>query len=437
MKTKQADVRLPWEENESEEVGKEMERSVSVEEEKQRRMKLAQEEEIVEFWDECFLWEDQALLPSEENYDENDEEERKKWVVYRLSEDPERQKLCPAPVRLCDYADKDVSMAPEVIQGLLRWKEKMLVTGASKSGKSFLLMELAIALANGSSWLGFSCRRVRVLFLNVEMEHQAAVKRMQNICANQGIDTHSLPFLSIQTVRGTDMDLKGLKCLLENMADRENEISYDVLIIDPVYKLLSGDENSTTSINELARLTDWICQTLKLTVIYSHHHSKGAKGNVRAMDRSSGSGVFARDADAILDLIELDVPEAVREMPENKEITVLRMESVLRDYPRYEPKNLIFRYPVHEVDTEGLLSNAGVAGAYRSNLSKSSKRVPEKVRKQAVREAYEELSMKSIPVELKDLAKQMGITERGARNRLKDLEDEFWVRAGLVGRIAG
>ena len=36
--------------------------------------------------------------------------------------------------------------------------------------------------------------------------------------------------------------------------------------------------------------------------------SKGAQGGKKAMDRASGSGVFARDPDAQLDVIELKKP---------------------------------------------------------------------------------------------------------------------------------
>ena len=45
--------------------------------------------------------------------------------------------------------------------------------------------------------------------------------------------------------------------------------------------------------------------------VYCHHHSKGAQGMKKAMDRASGSGVFARDPDAQLDIIELEMTEEV------------------------------------------------------------------------------------------------------------------------------
>ena len=45
--------------------------------------------------------------------------------------------------------------------------------------------------------------------------------------------------------------------------------------------------------------------------VYCHHHSKGGQGMKKAMDRASGSGVFARDPDAQLDIIELEMTEEV------------------------------------------------------------------------------------------------------------------------------
>ncbi|NEW06366.1 hypothetical protein GK047_10115 [Paenibacillus sp. SYP-B3998] len=55
---------------------------------------------------------------------------------------------------------------------------------------------------------------------------------------------------------------------------------------------------------------DKIATELGASVIYCHHHSKGSQGGKKSMDRASGSGVFARDPDALIDLVELDVTEA-------------------------------------------------------------------------------------------------------------------------------
>ncbi len=409
------------EESEEDEEGEEEEED----EEDDDDMEFYMETEMTPFKARYLEWKQQAPI-----------QPKNWWIVYQPCIDPDKEKKCPLPVPLSLYSKRNVEPAPELIHGLLRGGEKMLLTGASKSGKSFLLMELALALATGRSWLGFPCEKTHVLYLNVEMEDMAAAWRIKKICEQWDIDMSSINRLSMRTITGKGMNLRRLRRYLEGL-NEEKELVYDVIIIDPIYKLLEGDENSSTTINQLTDLTDWICQELNMTVIYSHHHSKGSKGSTRAMDRSSGSGIFARDADALVDLIELEVPPEVREKPDNKDITAFRMEAVLRDYPRFEPINLFFRYPVHELDTEGILAETGIAGVPRSNLNKSSKRVSEKDRKASVKKAYEKLNKDGRPVAIKALAKEIGVSERCTRDRLKELTEEFWVEAGLVGRIAG
>ena len=63
---------------------------------------------------------------------------------------------------------------------------------------------------------------------------------------------------------------------------------------------------------------DKVCTELGVAVIYCHHHSKGSQGSKKSMDRASGSGVFARDPDAMLDMIELELSEEALKQEENK-----------------------------------------------------------------------------------------------------------------------
>ena len=73
---------------------------------------------------------------------------------------------------------------------------------------------------------------------------------------------------------------------------------FDAIIIDPIYKVITGDENNASDMGVFSNLFDKICNETGCAAIYCHHHSKGSQGFKRAMDRASGSGVFARDPDA-------------------------------------------------------------------------------------------------------------------------------------------
>ena len=87
----------------------------------------------------------------------------------------------PAIVTLDDFGDDPLEPPPELIQGILRVGHKMLISGSSKAGKSFLLMELAIAIAEGKQWLGFQCRKGRVLYVNLEIDSISCVNRFRKI----------------------------------------------------------------------------------------------------------------------------------------------------------------------------------------------------------------------------------------------------------------
>lgn len=92
---------------------------------------------------------------------------------------------------LAEYKDNPPILPEELIQGILRRGHKMLISGSSKAGKSFLLMELCIAIAEGTKWLGFSCRKGRVLYVNLEIDPASCINRFLKIYEALGLPSGS------------------------------------------------------------------------------------------------------------------------------------------------------------------------------------------------------------------------------------------------------
>ena len=327
----------------------------------------------------------------------------------------------------------------EVIQGILRKRRKMLLSGPSKSAKSCLLMELAIALTEGTSWLGFPCKKSNVLYINLELDRDTAFLRFKSMFRELGIKRKKYTVedefsdnLTLWNMRGYT---RPIQALAEPIAFVCMEKEIDVVIIDPIYKVLCGDENNAGEIGRVCNTLDWIAREGNCAVIFSHHHSKGAKGNKQVLDRSSGSGVFGRDPDAILDLIQLEPSAAAQERMGGAQTTAWRMEAVLREFPSIDPINCWFRFPIHILDTEGLLDESSVAGSRESNLTKSSKRVSVENRKESFNRAYAELSEDGRPVKIDDMAKKMGVSKQTVRNWYKDVEDEYWLDSNMIGKL--
>lgn len=252
---------------------------------------------------------------------------------------------------------KTPPLKPELIRGILRQGHKMLLAGSSKAGKSFALMELALAISTGGEWLGWPCEKGKVLYCNFELDEASARNRFNAICAYRGMD-------AAEACAGiTDWNLRGYNLTAKDFAlrlfSRAREAGFLAVIIDPIYKLGLGDENSAGDVGSFLGVLDTICTTLGCAVIYCHHHSKGAQSGKAVADRASGSGVFSRDADAILDLMQLrptsSLPSWAVDAPK---ATAWRVSAVLREFEEPAPKNVWFRYPVHLPDAEDLLTDA-------------------------------------------------------------------------------
>ena len=236
----------------------------------------------------------------------------------------------------------------ELIQGVMRKGGKLMLAGASKSGKTCLLLSLAICLSTGAEWCGMRCAKGRVLFVNLEVREEMFMHRQYETCKAMNVDFRIVSEnLKLCTLRGKFSEIKEL---VDSLFAAVHANEYNVIIIDPAYKVQDGIENNADSITRFCGELDRLAEGLGCSVIYSHHHSKGYQAWKDAEDRASGSGVFARDADAIIDMIELKPDD------DSSEGVPFRMEFVLRGFREHRPVNVWFDYPCHRLDTTGALA---------------------------------------------------------------------------------
>lgn len=275
------------------------------------------------------------------------------WLKYNESNTDDWPDIVPLSEALKDPPP----LADVLIQGILRKGHKMLISGPSKAGKSFFLMELAMALANGQKWIGFQCRKSRVLYINFEIDSASCIHRLMDIRAalmENGTDCSHSEDLMVWNLRGHAMPLNEM---VPKITAKCKDFNLDVILVDPIYKVLMGDENNASDMGAFCNEFDKIANLLHCSVIYCHHHSKGAQGFKKAMDRASGSGVFARDPDAQLDMLEI---ETNQEYIDSNTDTAWQIESSLREFPNIIPKRIWFRYPLHEEEREGELERQPV-----------------------------------------------------------------------------
>ena len=87
----------------------------------------------------------------------------------------------PNPESLFEVWEDLPELAPPLIEGVLRQGHKMLIAGPSKAGKSYSLIELCCAIAEGKTWLGWQCTQGRVLYVNLELDRASCLHRFKDI----------------------------------------------------------------------------------------------------------------------------------------------------------------------------------------------------------------------------------------------------------------
>lgn len=320
----------------------------------------------------------------------------------------------PDPESLAAEWNDPPELSPPLIDGVLRQGHKMLLAGPSKAGKSYALIELCAAIAEGKSWLGFKCAQGKVMYVNLELDRASCLHRFKDVYSALGYNADNISNIDIWNLRGRSVPMDKLAPKLIRRAQKKD---YIAVIIDPIYKIITGDENSADQMAHFCNQFDKVCSEVGCAVIYCHHHSKGGQGGKKSMDRASGSGVFARDPDALLDLTELDITDGIRKAEDDKLIcsvclewisrfnpnfkesvsqddlfsaakmrehalrelseasyklmcvdisngkqararrTAWRIEGTLREFASFPPINCWFDYPIHKTDSSGVLAD--------------------------------------------------------------------------------
>ena len=306
-------------------------------------------------------------------------------------------------------------LAPELIEGVLRRGHKMLLTGPSKAGKSFALIQMCIALATGGDWMGHKCRKGEVLYVNFELDAASCKNRFYDVYSAMGIEPAK--GITIWNLRGKSVPLNKLVPKLIRRASTR----YSAIILDPIYKTLTGDENSAKDMSDFCGFIDRLARETEASIIYCHHHSKGSQSGKSSMDRGSGSGVFARDPDAIVDMVQINPADCDLSLDDG--VTAWRLSYTLREFMSPLPREVLFDYPLHKI-TDQLHDAAEMYGASMAQKRERGQRSIQKRKEQDIKELHdwvENMYRTSLkPISLKELSDQYDKSESTLKRWIQD-----------------
>jgi hypothetical protein len=223
----------------------------------------------------------------------------------------------------------------QLIEGLLHKGSKLSLGGSSKAFKTWILAGLGIAVSSGSDWMGFKTTKGKVLFLNFEIQPSAWQSRIAAITKAKGI-TLEPDMFQLWNLRGYGADFR---TLIPKIIERAQSESYSLIILDPIYKLYGAtDENAAGDVAALLNSLEHLAVETGAAIAYGTHFAKGNASTKEALDRISGSGVFARDPDSLIIFTAHEEPMA------------FTVEPILRNFKPIEPFVVRWNFPMMERD---------------------------------------------------------------------------------------
>ena len=191
-----------------------------------------------------------------------------------------------------------------LIEGCFEQEKLITVFGEPKSGKSFIAIAMACAVASGTEFYGCKANRSNVIYLAGE---GLSGMRKRLLAFHQSSYGHKLFFTDEEKKANTK--LQDAQMFLSNRGARINEEdeykkledeinlikeqSGDIglIIFDTFQRSFSGDENSAQEVNKFVKAADQLIHEYQCAVLLVHHTGRGN------LNRARGSSVLDASID--------------------------------------------------------------------------------------------------------------------------------------------
>jgi hypothetical protein len=260
-----------------------------------------------------------------------------------VTKEPDKEQ--PAAFKISNYeelAAETMAVPPLVIDGVLYKGGKMILGGTSKGRKTWSLMDLSAAIATGGDFWGMQTNLGEVLYVNFELQPFLFRQRMEAI--RKARKAEDLSRLHVMNLRGHAADMTNLRPPIEQAIEKHD---FSMIIFDPAYKLLGNrSENDAGEMADLMNEFEALAVQSGSAICFAHHFSKGNQAGKFSIDRMSGSGVLARDPDAILIMSDHEEEDCYVCEPTLRAFPALPGFGLRWDFPQLRP--------CADVDVEGI-----------------------------------------------------------------------------------
>lgn len=179
--------------------------------------------------------------------------------------------------RVVMWADLDREPEPHewLVKNLITRNELALLPGASQAGKSFVVLDLSMAIARGTPFLGFKARKGGVVYQVGEGYKGLKSKRLAAYRRRNGLTlADELPFAFVGSpvdLYSDDADTDRLIADVRFIASHWRE-RLELLVIDTLSAATPGlKENASEDISRVLKRCELLRRALGCTVLLVHH----------------------------------------------------------------------------------------------------------------------------------------------------------------------
>ena len=187
-----------------------------------------------------------------------------------------------------------------LVKGLLTRGEQGMLVGASQAGKSFLALDISMAIARGVPWMGCKTKRGLVIYHAGESAKGVRDKRLPAYVKAAGLNREAdLPFILLTKpldLFNNDEDTNKLIAECKYWKGVYPDLQLELLTIDTFNAAAPGaDENAGKDVGSIRRRLKRIEQELGCAVLIVHH--KNAQGT-----KARGHSSLFADVENVLDV---------------------------------------------------------------------------------------------------------------------------------------
>ena len=204
-------------------------------------------------------------------------------------------------IKIKSVRDLSSKPPPEIWSGVICLGDRVQISGASKSYKSFFTKQLCYCINYGIDFIGRKIENtIPMVDVDMELREYFLRQRVTSIARflnGGGIDKYDTFCLRGKTKKFTPEAI--LK--FGEVIDSKGKKGFS---IDPIYTLQrDGNENLTSGVTVLTDPFDEIVESYDLLFLWTNHHSKGEQVQKAAINRAAGSGGWGRFCDISIDLL--------------------------------------------------------------------------------------------------------------------------------------